>query len=468
MDVLHVIGGFSQGGAARALLSAASACTAAGVGQHRIASLTAAAAPMVAAAAHQGIPAVDAGKLPRALEAADIVVLHFWNCPEVYEFLASELPPLRLVMWSHVAGDRPPQILTDALVGLADRAVASCPYTVRHMPRLSLIEAFADPRRAAGPQRSQRSDPGFTVGYIGSLDDTKVHPDFVALHRSIPQVIVCGDGNLRARFEQQSDARFVWRGYVGNPGAALADFDAFGYPLHPCAWEGSELVLQEAMLAGIPPVVLATGGATGTVEHEVTGLLADTPAGYVDALNRLARDLDERRRLGGAAQALARERWAPDLAVARWDELLTNVLRSPKRRRTWSQPATGAERFIASLGGHGAAFATSARSSDDDAILEAEATISRCSPQLRGPASGGVLHYRAHHLEDWRLRLWAGLVLAGDSRHVLAAAEFAAAARCGGEHWRLSWYLARSARALGDHALERRALANVPANISRA
>ena len=63
---------------------------------------------------------LEGGAHPSALDAADVVLVHFWNTPELYEFLRGELPPVRLAAWAHVAGNSPPQIVTRELVELVD------------------------------------------------------------------------------------------------------------------------------------------------------------------------------------------------------------------------------------------------------------------------------------------------------------------------------------------------------------
>ena len=79
-----------------------------------------------------------------------------------------------------------------------------------------------------------------------------------------------------------------------------------------------------------------------------------------------------------------------------------------------------------------------------------------------------MLHYRRHYPDDPLLRVWAGLVLAGQRRHALAAAELTKAIELGCDHWRVSWHLARAARALGQGELERLSLSRVPTSLREA
>ena len=45
---------------------------------------------------------------------ADIVVVHFWNHPLLYDFLIRTfLPESRLIFWSHVSGANPPYVFNE-------------------------------------------------------------------------------------------------------------------------------------------------------------------------------------------------------------------------------------------------------------------------------------------------------------------------------------------------------------------
>ncbi|MCE9557449.1 MAG: hypothetical protein K8R88_00715, partial [Armatimonadetes bacterium] len=68
-----------------------------------------------------------------------------------------------------------------------------------------------------------------------------------------------------------------------------------------------ELVLQEAMLAGIPPIVLPFGGAANRVIHGNTGLVAQDVRGYSEAIAFLYNNPVVRARLGTAANDYARK-----------------------------------------------------------------------------------------------------------------------------------------------------------------
>ena len=139
VHVTHVTQAFSRGGAGRALLSLADNTS-------TIVSLTPADELMRGRAEAAGATVLEGGAHLSALDAADVVLVHFWNTPELYEFLRGELPPVRLAAWAHVAGNSPPQIVTRELVELVDAFAVTAPGTAS-AARLRRTSA-ADPRRA--------------------------------------------------------------------------------------------------------------------------------------------------------------------------------------------------------------------------------------------------------------------------------------------------------------------------------
>lgn len=440
--VVHVVPQLTRGGGGRAVLNCACALSEVEAPvASRLVSLRSADPRMSAEAAACGIRLLDAPgpeALRSELETADVVQVAFWNSPELLELLDHDLPPCRLVLWLIVAGAAPPQVVSDEIVELADRAVAGGPLPGRR--DLDLVPALLDPARIEGIER--RSHEGFVVGYIGTVATTKMHPGFVglclAVDRDDARFVVAGLGDGFAAIAAEAERlgardRFELRGFVDDVGHELAGFDVFGYPLRPDNYGAAELVVQEAMLAGVPPVVLPYGGAAGLVEDGRTGLVAADEREYPRALERLAADPDLRLRLGEAAREHARTAFSPAAVARRWAELYGEMLEIPKRGRSLgdSAPRFGAELFLASLGASaGRAVFDASRAGGPVEAAAADDEIARSATVL-GTTDGGVLDYRRRFPDDPWLRYWSGLVLEALARPALAAGELAASARLG-------------------------------------
>jgi glycosyltransferase involved in cell wall biosynthesis len=491
--VLHVVQQLSRGGAARAFIAAAACQRRQGSSTHQILSLVSDVEPRARRlAADAGLPLVAGGDEANAralAEAADVVHVHYWNTPELVAFLQRLTAPTRLVLTCHVPGDTPPHVLHAELLAWADITIADGPYGYSlpvfrdldartRAERTGLVIDTPDFSRLA--HVAPRPHAGFTVGYIGTVDPVKMHPAFVAMSADVDvpgvRFIVCGNGGGVPGLRREAEARgvldrFEFRGYVEDVASVLAELDVFGYPVTHSA---IELVLQEAMFAGVPPVVLATGGAARTVDHGRTGLVVDTPEAYSRAIERLSHDPALRRRLGANAAAHARQAFGAERAARALTDIYERVMRRPKHARVWPFPnrvsatssaeasSAAAWTFVDMIGPVAAGpFVTSLTAQDPHALLEAEAAIAASPPVLADGAAGGVIHYRRCHPSDPHLRLWTGLVLGAQGRPALAAGELDAARRRGLDHWRVSWYIARLARAAGAVPLARNALDRV-------
>ena len=296
----------------------------------------------------------------------------------------------------------------------------------------------------------RRPHSGFNVGYVGTLDFAKLHPRFAELcaEVDIPDAhfIVCGAGEAAATIAAQADSRVELRGYVEEIGPVLAELDVFGYPLAPGNYATSDLALQEAMAAGVPPVVLAHGEPQELVEHGVTGLVARDEADYPRAIEYLCTNPSERLRLGENARARARLRTPADVADE-WTSLFRELLEHPKTPRH-ARPLTGAQAFVESLGATAPEFTASLSAVTEEEALEAEARIAVAPPVLVSASGGGILHYRRHYPNDAHLRIWSALVLERAGKHVYAMGELSAARQLGCDAPRVSRYLARAKKAL--------------------
>jgi hypothetical protein len=430
-EVLHVIPRLSRGGAGRALLCLTETLS---DFQHRVLSL-------------EPGEAIDGLEPARRSElaTADIVHVHFWNVPALHELLTGPLPPTRLLLAAEVGGDHPPQVLTRAMIEHADMIVAGAPRP--DAARLRVIPAVGGWERIEGVEPVRHE--GFNVGYVGTVGFAKMHPRYVAMSARIrvPGVrfVVCGGGAAFPTLARQAEAlgaleRFDLRGWSEDVAAVLSELDVFGYPLCEDNYALWELALQEAMYAGVPPVVLPHGGAARLVQHGLTGLVARDEDDYARAVEFLHEHPDERRRMGRAAREHAIAAWSPTVVARDWEAAYGELLAEPKRARSWRRDpeleraavrAPGAARFVESLGEAAGPFRTSLLSDDPGRVLAAEHEIATSSPVLAGADSGGILHYRGHYRDDPYLRLWSGLVLEQQGRPALAAGEFAGALAAG-------------------------------------
>ena len=91
------------------------------------------------------------------------------------------------------------------------------------------------------------------------------------------------------------------------------------------------LKVLQYMAAGLPVVANPVGVHAEMVRHGETGFLADTAEEWVDAVGRLARDPDLRRRMGAAGRRLLEDRYSVASGARRWTALLDELRRGERR-----------------------------------------------------------------------------------------------------------------------------------------
>ncbi|MDB4618708.1 glycosyltransferase [bacterium] len=464
IQILHIIECLSLGGAGRSLLGlirhSNSDTTA-----HTLISLLSPDRQALKEACDLGIDieSPERANLLKQISKADVVQIHFWNCPELYRILELQWPPARTLLWCHISGDHAPQCLTPELVQYTDALIASSPHTAqlsvfKNVPEDKITEVIID---TPDFEKLDNSVPNkqshFTVVYIGTIDFIKMHPDFIEMHAAakIPElkVIVCGDGPALATLKNQAKQteqpdRFEFVGFQTEPAHFLAKADLFGYPLADKNYATSELALQEAMYMGVLPLLLAQNGPSLMLKDGETGVLAHSANDYTQKLENLATNPEDRTRLGQKAAAFARLNWGSNRTAPQMLALYHRLMDKPKRRAPAlfsDREHPGAHRFIRSLG---AAAALPFRQSLEGgsihypALLEAaDNRISESSALLTSPSAGGVLHYRFSYPQDKHLRYWSGLILAKQGRHALAALEFSVAKKLGFDANRIAPHL---------------------------
>lgn len=439
--VLHLLKHVNGAGGPRSTVTLAKALARAGVCENRIVSLlpgTPGGLEMASLAGLHVLESPGEADLRREIEAADVVQLHWWNDPVLYGLLRSDLPPARLLVFVHVAGDTPPHVLLRQVVDVADFCVAGSVYAhgcpaFQSLPaaerahKTAAVTAAADFARLAGLERQPHA--GFHVGYVGTVDFRKMHPAFVRMSAQVrvPGVrfIVCGNGQVdlfkRQASEMGAADRFDFRGYVEDLRPVLGELDVFGYPL--ASNPGAELAMQEAMYAGVPPVVFPLGGLRDAVIHGETGLAVTTEEEYVAAIEHLYIHPEERLRLGAGARAFAQRHFGAERSAPKLAAVYEEMMRRPKRRRIWPGSglgSSGAELWLESLGEAAAEpFRASLAAVGGDP--EAEEAIAASSPLMRLVLGC----YAAHYPADRHLRFWHGLALerAGEPAVLESAAK---------------------------------------------
>jgi len=180
----------------------------------------------------------------------------------------------------------------------------------------------SDPRPLALP--AQIPPTARLVGMVGNLRPEKNYPLFLrGLAQLLPEFdslygVIAGQA-LNPMVERQVDAEIsglgisarVWRaGFQKDVPALLARLEIFCLT---SASEGTPNALLEAMAAGLPVIATRVGGIPQIVESGITGILIEPNNlnELKDAMRFFLLNPQEARRMGAAAAARAKERYAP-------------------------------------------------------------------------------------------------------------------------------------------------------------
>ena len=443
--VLHIIRALSRGGATNDLINTAKYTSETGGFSHSVVSIVDSEPEARVLALKAGMRIInrpDHKELCSEINNADIVQVHFWNTPEMYSLLKSDLPEMRLMIRVHVNGHHAPHIITKDIIDYADYVLASSPY-VYEAPAFKKYSEFEIKKKSsmlyATTDFSKFEDftpvkhSGFNVGYIGTVDFVKMHQDYVSLCSQIkvPDVkfIVCGNGGDSNRLKVEAASRsiahkFCFKDYTDNIQSIYEQLDVFGYPLCEDNYSTVELVLQESMYLGIPPVIFGYGGAQRTVKHDYSGLIVHSSKEYSEAIEYLYKYPDERRRLSKNAKKHARNEFKTIMFTNDYIKTYQKIMLKPKQKHQLLSQfqdnhgrinagenkglnTSGAELFIDSQKNAVPHFFDHVIGQSDSVKRHAEDQIKKSSHLLY---RHGISAYRRYFPDDSYFPFWAGLI----------------------------------------------------------
>ncbi len=368
------------------------------------------------------------------ISKADILLIHWWNHPLLYDFLVRQvLPPCRALLWSHISGFHPPYVFTRAILDYPDIVVLTSPASL-DVPEIrrcheeegkALRVVWSTGGIADFESLRPRPHRAFTVGYIGTVDYSKMHPDFLKMSALVSapdaRFIVCGGPSEKTIREEAIrfgwDHKFRFKGQVNDTVPYLAEFDVFGYPLSPYHYGTCEQSLCEAMAAGIPPVVLSNNAERFIVRDHVDGLVAENQQQYAESIELLHNRPQLRLELSENARKTAKARFTMEVMVQKWEKIFEEILPLPKTSKQWrgnfkGRTVPASRVFLESLGKYGRPFSmfldasnTYERGHAMEQIVRRYNSSAIWEAQTRGTPN----HYNTFFPGDEYLRVWSRL-----------------------------------------------------------
>ncbi len=190
------------------------------------------------------------------------------------------------------------------------------------------------------PRRERPSTPEtaapVVVGTVAHLSPEKGLTFLVKAAEMIPEVrsrmrfVIVGDGECRKELEEEVHVRhlqssFQFLGFQTRVADHLRSFDIF---VLPSLSEGLSSAILIAMASCLPVVATDVGGIPELIRDGENGLLVSPmdPGGLARALERLARDPEERSRMGQAGRRLVEEQFTLERKIAETEQLCATIL----------------------------------------------------------------------------------------------------------------------------------------------
>jgi len=339
-------------------------------------------------------PGVSLFEQPLKMSEHDVIVCHVWNHPSMFEFLIeSKLPPCRMIGWSHMSGLHAPYVLSEKLINYFDEFYYTSPISNLTGIRREYIWSTCDIKDYLKIQRAPHE--GFVVGYIGTLDYCKLHPQFLDICESInvpgARFVVVGTGCDADDMQKEARRRGInveFTGLVGDVRPYLEMFDVFLYPLYEKHFGTCEQVLGEALAAGLPCVVMGNEAERFIISDNVNGFVCydiDEIPGIVESIHsgRITLDYD-------LVRERAADMYSIENEIEKWNAAFDGVMKHPARVHKWY------DIFIESLGRCGDSIRRQLNYNDMTGIAETFNT----SNQWKSKSKGSIRQYLDYYPDD--------------------------------------------------------------------
>lgn len=273
-------------------------------------------------------------KIMELIKETDIVLMHFWNHPLLYDFIVkNELPSSRLVIWSHISGFDVPNTISEKILNYPDKFVYTTPISKEIKENLAILST-------GGIEHLKNVNniehEGFIVGYIGTVDYAKMHPKYVqTLSKTNADKFIIVGGNKEKEISKSADSRFIFTGKVPDIKPYISKMDVFGYLLNPKHFGTAEQVLQEALACGVVPVVLNNKCEKSLIIHNETGLVANDLDEYVKYINLLKEDKKTFIRLKENGKKYALEHFSIENLNNSWNKVFDDLMKVQKTKKVW-------------------------------------------------------------------------------------------------------------------------------------
>lgn len=362
------------------------------------------------------------------LKWADVIVVSWWNHPLMARFLRTfPLTSRPMILWSHVNGCHYP-MLSCSFIDRFDRVLFTSPYSLKNpvwtseeSERVGACSEIVWGMGRFMPEQIEakaayNNQGNFTIGYIGTLNYGKLHPQFIAYCKAvcnrIPEAkfVMAGDRNEALKQEVHFaglEKHFSFLGYVTDVPALMRSFDVFGYLLNPQHYGTTENVLLEAMACGVMPVVLRQNTEQSIVPPEEAYVI-DGPEEYGARMSYLWDQSDRRAQLSYAARDYVRQHFDSAANTARFRRVCQQALEQVPKTHNFSFLGDAPwQWFLCCLDSKTRCRFEKALNEPEEA---ARSLLQTCPPILREERKSSLRHFAAIYPNDKKLEYFSRLL----------------------------------------------------------
>lgn len=253
---------------------------------------------------------------------SDIVVVHWYDHPMLAELFSRSLPACRLIFWCHKN-----YLVPQKELDFPDFFIDTSPIQGhgKYIWSIGNIDRFF----AIQPKKHK----GFNVGYIGTVDFKKIHPEFLDICKAVrvPDVhfTIVGENNIG----EVSDDKFTFTGKVDDVVPYLAEMDVLFYILRKGHYGTCEQVLGESMAAGIVPITMDNSAEKIIIDNGKTGLIAKNEREAIEYVSFLYKNPSNRKKMANNARKSARNIYDINKMIKQWEQIFKKIITQPKKKR---------------------------------------------------------------------------------------------------------------------------------------
>ena len=361
-------------------------------------------------------------KLTELIKDSDIVVVNWYNHPLLFDILVNyTFPECRLVCYNHVSSLYPPYNMSSKLLKFFDEMIftTNASFEAPEITNLneSLKSKCSTIESAFGAEYIEKPKTiknDFQVGYVGTASYSKLDKNFVKLCTNVHisdnkiKFIVYTNDSQKHLIEDTEKLnmknKIFFMGNTKNIFNHLKNFSVLGYPLQPKHFGTSEQAIGEAMVMGVVPVVMNNLAENYIIEHNKTGIIADSYEEYSKAIEYLYNNPHQLKRMSENAHTFAKYRYSLQRKIDSWEKIFIKVMNFSKKDRFWSRDRSyydGREVFLESIGDYKDVFTSS-----EENIKE----LFKSNIQWYSPNKGGVRQYLKYFPDNEYLKKWEKLL----------------------------------------------------------